>query len=313
MPQIDTQTFTACAPGCDGYRRDHPAAAHADIIDAASGIIDLQGRKHLALCGFAESSRKYIPVDDPKWIVVGLNQLYRHLPRWDVMFDVHEYWREGNLEGTDHAAWLATCGIPVFMAQVEPSVPTSVRFPIDRVIAKGGLDYLTSTFAYMLAWAIDHIDREVANEASGVLANHNLNVATNLWEAHERLQALYAQWTIGIFGIDLLADTEFSHQRPCAEFWIGRASARGIAIGIPPESALLKQPFRYGTRRDVDGLLRLSDFEARSGVLDVQMAEAVAKVERLVGRREEQVYWRQIAEIRQRGGTVPESLLRMTD
>lgn len=286
--------FSRCAPGADGYRLDHQAAADVRIVNHQECLLDLHGRKAIALCGFAESSRKYIPTDDRRWVLCGLNQLYRHLPRWDVWFDVHEYWRDGNLEGTDHPEWLAHCGIPVVMARVEPDVPTSVRFPLERIQP----DYLTSTAAHMMAWAVDHIDRAVRVEAQ------RWDKAAGLLEAEAVMRDLYAQWSIGIFGIDLVADEEYAHQRPCMEFWIGRAAARGIAIAIPPECALLKQPYRYGTRQERDAsLLTVAELKARGAQLDADVQAALAQVERLAGRREEQLHWLSILEVRLRGGT----------
>lgn len=295
--------FAAQAPGATGYRVDHPAAAHVGIIDADAGILDWRGRKKVALCGFAESSRHRIPVDDSDWILAGLNQLYRHLPRWDVWFDVHENWRDGNLEGTDHEGWLAACGIPVLMAQREPSVPTSVRYPADRIARRaGGIDYLTSTASHMLAWALDAIDADV--EAEG--RNRVARAGGSVIEAAAAVRGLYAQYTVGIFGIDLLAETEFARQRPCAEFWIGRLAARGVGILIPPESALLKQPHRYGAT--AAGLAALTRHAAaRTEALDAALTGALARVERLAGRREEQMRWQQAVEILQRGGTIPDS------
>ena len=63
-----------------------------------------------------------MPIADPSWIIVGLNQLYRHIARADVWFDIHLDWRAGNVEGTDHPRWLAECGLPVFMVEREPSI-----------------------------------------------------------------------------------------------------------------------------------------------------------------------------------------------
>ena len=296
MPSNATVLATS-APRLDGYRVDHPAAAHVAIVDATAGLLDLRGRKRFALCGFAETSRHRIPVDDPSWLMVGLNQLYRHLPRWDVMFDVHHDWR-ACLEGTDHEAWLRSCGIPVVMLDVEPSVPTSVRFPMERVLASG-LDYLTSTVAYMLAWAVDHIDREVG---AGPLTLQS--TMPSIAGARAAMANAYGQYTIGMFGIDLTADTEFDVQRPCVEFWLGRAAARGIGIAIPPESALLRQAWRYGLVPEPDGWLAPKDFDARGAELDGQITTALANVERLAGRREEQLYWRQLVALRQRGSRV---------
>jgi hypothetical protein len=75
-----------------------------------------------------------------------------------------------------------------------------------------GRDYFTSTVAYAIAMAMSMPD--VAE--------------------------------IGLWGIDLVHDTEYGDQRPCAEYWIGRAEASGIKVTAHEQSALLKHRQRYG-------------------------------------------------------------------
>lgn len=250
--------FAHAAPGTEGVNPQHPAAAHLTVVDAEAGIVNWGDRKKFAICGFASSTRGLIPIDDPAWVIAGLNQLYRHIPRADVWFDAHEYWREDNVEGTDHEGWLAQCGIPVVMAKVEKDVPTSVRFPLERLVAKHGLDYLTSTVSYMLAYFIDVID--------GLVLARLKDVPTNGDPMHvfAEMRKLYAEYTIGIYGIDLVVGTEYEVQKPCAEFWLGIAEGRGITMSIPPQSALLKQSYRYGTTRGPEhGFIKPAEMAAR--------------------------------------------------
>jgi len=250
--------FANQAPGAEGFNPNHPAAAHCKIINRETGDIDLMGRKRIAVVGFASATRHYVPTDDPAWIICGLNQLYRHLSRIDVHFDIHSYWEQDNVAGTDHPKWIRECGVPVFMADLYAESPTSVRFPIERLIAKNSLDYFTSTVAFELAWAIDYIDRDVEKHIAALEAeNHAVTLAG--------VKALYDQYTIGIYGIDLIVGTEYDWQKACVEFWIGQGSARGINFHIPIESALLKQMYRYGYEREPGtGLLKLSDLARRA-------------------------------------------------
>jgi hypothetical protein len=83
--------------------------------------------------------------------------------------------------------------------------------PIDALIKRFGLDYFTSTVAMELAYALSLEDVE----------------------------------EIGLWGIDLIHGTEWGDQRPCAEYWIGRAVERGIKVTTHPKSALLTQRYRY--------------------------------------------------------------------
>jgi hypothetical protein len=275
--------FANQAPGAEGYNPDHPAAAHCRIIDRETGEVDLMGRKKIAICGFASSTRHYTPFDDPTWVVIGLNQTYRHFPRTDIQFDIHSYWDSENVPGTDHPKWIRECGIPVFMAEPYRESATTVRYPIERLIAKNNLDYFTSTVSMELAWAIDCFDREVSRRIEAGEGREGAPLSA------DSIKALYGEYTIGIYGIDLIVGTEYDWQKSCVEFWIGQGSARGITFHIPRESALLKQMYRYGYEKEPGtGILKLSELTKRHGEIEeikqklfIQMHQLNGKLEML--------------------------------
>lgn len=239
------QDFKNAAPGVVGYTFNHPAAARTSVDDA-TGALNMAGRKNIAICGFASSSRHLIPTDDPSWLIIGLNQLYRHMPRADAWFDIHVNYDDHNVEGTDHSGWLRECGIPVYMSAVPNDVPNATPYPVERLIAKHGVDYFTSTVSFMIALAIDSIEQDVFKRGAVP------SVST------------FSEYTIGIFGIDLIVGTEYEVQKACAEFWIGVASGKGITMLVPPMSALLKQSHRYGYQLEPDsGVFGLKELEDR--------------------------------------------------
>src|SRR5215216_2376904 len=123
-------------PG-DGYRFDHPHAAHVEIVDHDAATIACSAipRRKIAVCGFASSSRHLIPINDPTWELWGMNQLYRHIPRADRWFDIHWNWDSEVVPGTDYRGWLSTCGIPLYMMQHIPDLPTSLTFPLQRLMS----------------------------------------------------------------------------------------------------------------------------------------------------------------------------------
>lgn len=278
--------FAQQAPGAVGMSPDHPAAAHLAIRDRAAGqLAGLGGRHTIAICGFASSSRHRIPIDDPDAIICTLNQLYRHLPRADVHFDLHREWRGGNVEGTDHPTWVRDCGIPVYLVAHEDALSTTLTYPIDRLIRKHGVDYFTSTVAFMLAWAIDMIDEAVGPDAE---------------------RADYARYTIGVYGIDLIVGTEYEVQKACVEFWIGIAEGRGIQTDIAPESALLKQRYRYGYDSEPEiGLLKLQELAARQQELNTRKNKLIAELQTLDGAAQENAHISSVLELRLRGGQIP--------
>jgi len=168
--------------------------------------------KHIALVGFAESTRHLAPYSDPDVCIMAMNQLYRHIPRANVWWEVHkrEEYLADQVPGTDYLKWLQECPIPIMMIDTAPDIPNSVRMPIEDWSAEFG-DYFYSTISYMLAYAIMQQPEEIS-----------------------------------IWGIDLAHDSEYEYQKPSAEYLIGIARGRGIKVTIPPESALVRGMYRYG-------------------------------------------------------------------
>lgn len=280
---------------------NHPAAAHVAIVDADRGVVRASDRKKIAICGFASSSRHLIPVGDDSWEVWGLNQLYRHLPRADRWFDIHKNWHEETVPGTDYVGWIKECGIPFYMAARQPELPTSVTYPLERLVDKFGVDYFTSTIAFMVALAIDEIDQKVE---ARLAAEPDL-LGTEAAKVPERLRAVYAEYWIGIFGVDLVVGEEYFEQKPCAEYWIGMASAgRGISVFVPPQSALCKQLYRYGYEKEPKATVALSELKQHGSQLSKRRDEIMRELYMLDGALQADEYWYQLTELRLRGADV---------
>lgn len=175
--------------------------------------------KKIALCGFAESW-KQAPFDDPTVDVMGLNELWKYLPRWTHWIEIHDDETLGvskrdlsDGEQKRHLEWLAKDhGKPIFMQPqfCDGRFPNAVPFPLEHLC--GRFDrYFTSSIGMMLAWAIDQ---------------------GYTW--------------IGLYGIDLASDVEYIGQRPNAEYFVGLARGMGLTVVIPETSALLKAGHLYG-------------------------------------------------------------------
>jgi hypothetical protein len=89
-------------------------------------------------------------------------------------------------------------------------VPTSVEYPVQKMIDEFG-SYFTNTISWEIALAIS--------------------------EGFEEIH---------IYGVDMAVDTEYHHQRPSCEYFLGIAAGRGIKIHIPDQADLLKTRFLYG-------------------------------------------------------------------
>ena len=277
------------------------------VSDTDAGRVELlmpdgtTPRRKFALIGFATSSRYMAPLDDPEWAVVGMNQLSRHLMHatadengdielddegkvvptlrhGDLWFEIHKLWNTAVVPGSDHAGFLRDCQMPVYMTDVVDEIPTSVAYPVDRFIEKFDLDYFTSTVAFMFAWVIDHIDYLVEQRLREDKTRRTA-VATR-----KLVREMYAEYTVGVFGIDLAVGEEYVEQRPCAEYWLGQAMARNITFMISDKSALLMQRYRYGYDMEPPDLLRESDFENRKKTLADEHRAVAEKVIELYGR-----------------------------
>ena len=301
--------FAKQAPGAVGVRQDHPAAAHLPILDTADGRVDLfsGGRRKIAICGFASSSRHLMPIDDPEWIIGGMNQLYRHIARADYWFDIHSNWQDGNVPGTDHYGWLQQCGIPVFMVEPPADIPTGCRYPVEKLVAHFGVDYSTSSVSFMFQWAIYEIEKEVdrllaLQPVTGTMAD----------VAVER-KRLASTFTLGVYGIDLVVGDEYDFQKSCAEHWLGYANALGIHVYLPPQTALLKQRWRYGYQAEPDeGILRISDLGLRQTDLNKRFDRlqakynaTIAEMQAIDGARQEVQHHLNVIDLRLKGAEIP--------
>jgi hypothetical protein len=173
-------------------------------------------RKKVAIVGSASSTRDKAPFDDEEFEIWGL--AWRDYKRCTRFFDIHGVGPHRKRVQPEYEKRLAALGAPVYLRESVPGVPNGVTYPIDSIISflnsfdkHADGDYFASSVAYMIALA--------------------------MYEGFEEIQ---------IYGIDLLTDDEYSHQRPNAEYFIGLARGKGISVYVPPESALLTFGFRYG-------------------------------------------------------------------
>jgi hypothetical protein len=203
-------------------------------------IVTKKKKKKIAIVGFAASSVGDAPFQDETWEIWGLNELWRGIPKrgskrpltpeeillqqawdkvpnredgeaaWDRWFDVHPRWSWERHAG--HTAWLQKQDgkRPVYMQEKYKEIPASQPIPKDELWRKFG-PYFTCGPAYMLAMAI----LEKPNQ-------------------------------IGVWGIDMLHDSEYAYQRACCDYYIGFARGAGIAVYVPDTSALGKASGWYG-------------------------------------------------------------------
>lgn len=216
--------------------------AHAQQQETVAPAAGRRNRR-IAIIGFGNTA-KQAPFSDASWELWGLNGFWRvakdhfgmDVPeeRWSCWLDMHavdylrDYGKRAGI-GDSQEKWLEQPHpFPVYMLEANPAFPSVQAYPINELIQGFNRDYFTSGVAYALALALATPDVV----------------------------------EIGLWGIDLVHKTEYQQQRPCAEYWIGRAEERGIKITVADESALLKQRHRYGYNQ-ADPL----SYEMRNGLL----------------------------------------------
>jgi hypothetical protein len=169
--------------------------------------------KHIAICGTAESTVGDAPYDDPEWeIWASLNGML-HVKRVDVLFEMHEM---ALLSDVDRQL-LAASDKPIFMREEHAEFKNSVAYPFDSIAGYfGSVNLWTSSIAYMLALALS------------------------------KRRGLAKLGKIGLWGIDVVAEGEYAHQRWALEYLIGWGRAKGVDIYVPPQSSLCKADYIYG-------------------------------------------------------------------
>lgn len=217
-------------------------------------------RKKVAIIGYT-NHQCFAPWQDDSWEIWGLNDLYEVMPQynehllkgdvWDRMqwFQVHRNDHAQFHEGArdpHHLDWLKNAKCPVWMFEPRPEIPNAQRYPIDETLALFPRAYFNNTISWMIAKAL-----------------------------------LDGYKTIGIWGVDMALDgvhgqSEYSHQRPSVEYFVGWADGHGVEFYIPIESEICKCGFLYGKDNITPVRRKLTD---RLGQLKEQEAQTVATYE----------------------------------
>lgn len=167
----------------------------------------------IALVGTAPSSRLLAPYGDLSWKIWACSPGNMNvLPRVDAWFEIHGnlLWPEHRSYGEPYLEWLKKQQFPIYM-QDNSLIPNAIQFPKDKMVEEFGRDFFTSSFAWMMAFAIS----QGANE-------------------------------IALYGIDMASRDEYILQRPGFYFFKWAAEKRGIKVTAPNESDIMMHPGLYG-------------------------------------------------------------------
>lgn len=159
----------------------------------------------IAIVGTHPATRENAPWGDSDYLIWLFNETPASpwVKRWDASFQLHApevYTSTNNFVDPSHWAWLQQPhpGRVIYMQQRDERVPASVAYPLEGVLADvGHRRYLTSSPAYAIALAL-HMG--------------------------------YSE--IGVWGVELSSNTEYSYQLPCWNYWVGVADGRGAKLEL---------------------------------------------------------------------------------
>jgi len=194
-------------PGMGRYSTE----SYVDKGDTPDDPLTWRRKEKLAILGTA-SSMQMAPWTDQDFEIWAVAQCvtYGMFKRADLLFEIHNesYWRDENV-----TLRLRKTEMPIYMMDKYPEVPNSIRFPIELLTTYR--KYHMTSITYMLA-----------------LAYHSFIETGN--PKH-----------VALFGVHMESSEEYTDQRPCCEYWIGRMEGAGMDIFVPPVGAVLKAPYLY--------------------------------------------------------------------
>ena len=221
-----------------------------------------EGRKLLkkvAILGYT-AHRDKAPFNDNEFEIWGLNDLYKHnLPRFTRWFQLHTKKIVDDTNREDRTKWeelvkdYAQMQCPVYTTEAI-DIPNNIVFPLEEIQAfikerfpyRDFNGFFTNSISYMIALAI-----------------------------HEGFQEIH------VYGVDMaVGSSEYGHQRPSCEFWLGVAAGLGITIHIPQESDLLTSMFMYGYEEEKRTVLE-AKWNQVYGDIENKKQQAIAEELRL--------------------------------
>ena len=231
--------------------------------------------KKVAIVGSASSSAEEAPWKDPEFEIWGL--AWRIMERGERYFDMHKLGPHRKNVQPNYERHLSLLNAKIYLQEEHPDIPNSVRYPIEDVIkmlsavdpyADG--DYFASSVAFMMALAI-----------------------------YEKFEEIH------LYGIDLLTDSEYSHQRPNAEYLIGLARGMGRSVFVPKASAMLKFSYRYGyDALPSVGAIKPAILQERLNQYQAKHRHAIAEMYTADGAAQECRQLLQLLKFHDRGGVI---------
>lgn len=194
--------------------------------------------RKIAMIGTAESGRS-APYNDPSWEIWGVSGRHPYVTRANRWFEIHrlagepkdwaDLWRERMKE------FLADTELLMFYP--EPGLGKKViQYPVEKITARFGTFFMTSSFAWMIALAIDEmcpiVDGRPTIAEKGSM--------------------------IGLWGVDMEYGTEYQEQRAGLRHFMQAADLLGITVSRLADSGIAYDPIPYPLWQDDPLLSKLT-------------------------------------------------------
>lgn len=196
----------------------------------------------VAIIGTAPSSRMLAPFADTSWDIWVCSPGNQNVaPRVDAWFEIHKnlHWPEYESYGKPYLEWLSKQPFPVYM-QDQGYFPHALTFPKEELVKEFGGDFFSSSFAWMMAFAISLGYKE-----------------------------------IGLFGVDMASKEEYILQRPGFYYFKHEANRRGIKVSAPNESDIMQSPGLYGYSENTPfgRKIHAREYELKQRVAQLEQAD----------------------------------------
>ena len=215
--------------------------------------------RKIAVCGSAVSSIHYAPYGEKDWEIWSCSPANKGQPRVDVWFELHNPTVKEREGLTEWLEWLKKQPI-VYMQKPYPGYQGARPYPLKEIIEKYGPYWWTSQMSYMLALAIEQ-------------------------KPH----------TIGIFGVDMAATSEYNQQRLAFQHFIYYIiKETNIQLVVPPESDILEHAPLYGYCESSRNWRKLhareNELKTRIGLLQAEANQKMGEANHLLGAMDDMQY-----------------------
>jgi len=218
--------------------------------------------RRIAIIGTADSMQD-APYEDKDFEIWGLGVDLTHKPfkRWDLIFEMHQ---DDYINRPEIIDRLNNANCPVYMRDVHPKVPKSIKYPLDEV-SEGYHKNFTNSVVYMIALAVyEH------------KLYHNVG-------------------HIAVFGVHMQGRDEYVYQRPACEYWLGIAEANGISVHVGGKGSVLACTSVYGYEGEWKIVGEASQRREQLAIGQKQIGEQISQLQqqyyKQVGAIEDCDYW----------------------